>query len=58
MKKLLMIALGIVLAMSVAAFATDTRVLTMGENYNVLLDESNVWLYTGRVFQLSEPGHR
>ncbi len=50
MKKLLMIALGIVLAMSVAAFATDTRVLTMGENYNVLLDESNVWMYTGRVF--------
>jgi len=31
--------------------ATDTRVMTMGDNNNVLLDDANIWLYPSRTFE-------
>jgi hypothetical protein len=36
--------------MGSTAFATNTRVLTMGDNNEILLDEANIWLYPSRVF--------
>ncbi|PWB68525.1 hypothetical protein C3F09_11440 [candidate division GN15 bacterium] len=31
------------------AYATDTRLLTMGENYTVMVDDYNVWMFPSRV---------
>jgi hypothetical protein len=49
MKKTVILALVALMMLGAAAFATNTRVLTMGENNNILLDEANVWLYPSRV---------
>lgn len=51
MKKALAITLILALMLGASAFATKTRVQTMGDNNNILLDEANIWLYPGRLFQ-------
>lgn len=50
MKKLLPITLCLLMVMASASFATNTRVLTMGENNEILLDEANIWLYPARIY--------
>ena len=35
--------------MAAGAFATDTRLLTMGENYTVMVDDYNVWMFPSRI---------
>jgi len=49
MKRFLTACFVLMLVMGMNAFATDTRVLTLGDNNNVLLDESNIWLYPSRI---------
>lgn len=51
MKRLLILTFILLLLMSVSSMATNTRVLTMGDNNNVLLDDANIWLYPSRVFE-------
>ena len=41
--------LSLVLLISSAALATDTRVLTMGDNNLILLDEANIELFPSRI---------
>ena len=48
MKKLVIIGLILMLA-AASAFATQTRLLTLGENYTVLVDDYNQWMYPSRV---------
>lgn len=48
MKRTIIISLGLLLLVS-GAMATETRVMTMGENNNILLDEANIWLYPSRI---------
>ena len=36
--------------LSLSSFATDTRVLTMGDNNNILMDDANIWLYPSRIY--------
>lgn len=48
MKKLVIIGFILMLA-TASAFATQTRLLTLGENYTVLVDDYNVWMYPSRV---------
>lgn len=50
MKKLITLSLLFVMLMSVSALATQTRVLTMGNNNNILVDDANMWIYPGRTF--------
>lgn len=49
MKRILITLVVLSLALSMSAFATDTRVLTLGENNTVLLDENNIWLFPSRI---------
>ncbi|NOY88904.1 MAG: hypothetical protein GXO93_05870 [FCB group bacterium] len=51
MKKLITLTFVLLLLLSISSMATDTRVLTMGENNNVLLDDANIWLYPSRTFE-------
>lgn len=44
------IALVFVLAISGAAFATESRVMVMGDNGTVLVDDANTFRYFGRVY--------
>jgi len=37
------------LLMGVSSFATNTRVLTMGDNNTILLDEANIWQFPSRI---------
>lgn len=48
MKKILIVGFILMLA-TASAFATQTRLLTLGENYTVLVDDYNVWMYPSRV---------
>lgn len=48
MKRALIISLGLLILVS-SVMATDTRVMTMGQNNNILLDEANIWLYPSRI---------
>ena len=50
MKRTLLIAILLAMALSMSVSATGTRVLTMGNNNNILLDDANIWLYPGRFF--------
>jgi len=36
--------------LSLSSYATDTRVLTMGDNNNILMDDANIWLYPSRIY--------
>lgn len=49
MKKLLTLTLAALLVLGSVAYATNTRVLTMGETGNILLDESNVFMFPSRI---------
>lgn len=37
------------LLMGVNSFATETRLLTMGENTTVIMDDANIWMYPSRI---------
>ncbi|MFH2049072.1 MAG: hypothetical protein ABIJ12_06470, partial [bacterium] len=49
MKKFLTVSLMMLLIMSLNAFATETRVMTMGDNNTILLDEANIWQFPSRI---------
>ncbi len=49
MKKLLTLTLLFVLTIGLSAYATNTRVLTLGQNNNVLIDDANIFLYPSRI---------
>lgn len=51
MRKLIILTLALVMALGTMAFATNTRVLTMGNNNNIMLDDANIWLYPSRINQ-------
>lgn len=40
----------LLLMLGASSMATDTRVMTMGENNVVLVDDANIWLFPSRVF--------
>lgn len=48
MKKLIILTLAAMLLLSMSAFATETRVLTMGENNMIIVDDANMSLFPGR----------
>ncbi len=56
MKKLLTLTFIVVMVMSLSAFATNTRVLTLGENNNILIDDANIWLYPSRILNYPNLG--
>ncbi|MCH9024641.1 MAG: hypothetical protein IH931_04835, partial [candidate division Zixibacteria bacterium] len=49
MKKLIFITLILTLFVAMSAFASRTRVLTMGNNNTVLVDDANIWQFPGRL---------
>ncbi len=49
MKRCLIITFTLLLLMSMSSLATNTRVLTMGDNNMILLDEANIWLFPSRI---------
>ncbi len=49
MKKILLLTIFTLLLMHFGAMATETRVLTMGENNNILQDDANIWLYPSKI---------
>ena len=49
MKKMLTVALMMLLMMSINAFASETRVMTMGHNNTILLDDANIWEFPSRI---------
>ena len=50
MKKILLLSIFALMILSLSSYATDTRVLTMGENNNVMMDDANIWLYPSRIY--------
>ena len=50
MRKTIILSTILVVMLSISAFATDTRVTTMGENNMILLDEANISLFPSRLF--------
>jgi hypothetical protein len=49
MKKLIILTLALTLVMATAAFASQTRVLTMGDNHVILTDDANIWNWPSRL---------
>ena len=49
MKKTLLLIGCLLVTLSVSAFATNTRVLTLGETNNILHDDANIWLFPSRI---------
>ncbi len=49
MKKTLIISTILMLVFAAASYATETRVMTMGDNNMLLLDEANVFLFPSRI---------
>jgi len=49
MKKLIFLTLAFALIMATAALATNTRVLTMGDNHVILTDDANIWNWPSRL---------
>lgn len=49
MKKLIFITLILSLMLAMSAFASRTRVLTMGNNGTILVDDANIWQFPGRI---------
>ncbi|MFQ6008661.1 MAG: hypothetical protein ACE5K8_06885, partial [Candidatus Zixiibacteriota bacterium] len=49
MKRILIIAFSLLVLMSASSLATNTRVLTMGDNNTILLDEANIWQFPSRI---------
>lgn len=51
MKKVLIFSTVLLLMMGASSSATDTRVVTMGDNNLVVIDDANIWLFPSRVFE-------
>lgn len=51
MKKLLILTMAFMFMLSSMAFATETRVMTMGNNNMILLDDANTSIFPGRVLE-------
>jgi hypothetical protein len=49
MKKLITLSFVLLLIMSMNAFGTGTRVMTLGNTNEVLLDDANIWMYPSRI---------
>ncbi len=49
MKRILIIAFSLLVLMSMSSLATNTRVMTMGDNNTILLDEANIWQFPSRI---------
>ena len=49
MKKLIFITLILSLMLAMSAFASRTRVLTMGNNNTILVDDANIWQFPSRI---------
>ena len=49
MKKSIFITLILTLVLAMSAFASRTRVLTMGDNNTILLDDNNIWQFPSRI---------
>ncbi|MDZ4723641.1 MAG: hypothetical protein SGI97_07035 [candidate division Zixibacteria bacterium] len=49
MKRILTSAFVLVVALSMNANATNNRLLTMGENYDILVDDANIWNWPSRI---------
>jgi hypothetical protein len=49
MKRTLLLIGCLLVILSVSAFATNTRVLTLGETNNILHDDANIWLFPSRI---------
>jgi hypothetical protein len=54
MKKVLAITICFLMVLSASSFATKTRVQTMGDNNMIMVDEANIWLFPGRLFQFPD----
>jgi hypothetical protein len=50
MKRVTAFTMVLLLMLGAASVATDTRVMTMGENNLVLVDDANIWLFPSRIF--------
>ena len=55
MKKTIILAAALLAFSASLAPATETRLTTMGENFDVLMDDDNIWLYPSTL--LSYPDH-
>ena len=51
MRRSIILAVLLLWMLGASAMATDTRVMTMGENNLVLVDDANIWLFPSRVFE-------
>lgn len=49
MKKILLVATTLVLIFALTSWATETRVMTMGNANNIVKDEANIWLYPSTI---------
>lgn len=49
MKKMLLVSTIVILIFAVAASATETRVLTMGDANMIVKDENNIWLFPSTI---------
>ena len=45
MKRILTLTLALMFILTSVAFATNTRVMSMGDVNNVVRDDANIWLY-------------
>ncbi|MBD3331227.1 hypothetical protein GF356_00130 [candidate division GN15 bacterium] len=50
MRTLILVSAALVVLVASSVFATETRVITLGNTNNVLLDEENIWIFPSRVF--------
>ncbi|UCG63117.1 MAG: hypothetical protein JSV52_07490 [Candidatus Zixiibacteriota bacterium] len=51
MKKVSIFVLILLFMIGSGVLATDTRVLTMGDNNMIMLDDANIWLFPSRFFE-------
>ncbi|MBU0518028.1 YgdI/YgdR family lipoprotein [bacterium] len=51
MKRLLLATLTLVMVFAVAGFATETRVMTLGDANGIVVDDANIWMYPSTILQ-------
>jgi hypothetical protein len=49
MKRVLIIGFALTLMLSISAFATETRTITMGQNDGIMVDDYNMFRFPGRI---------
>ncbi|TKJ42516.1 hypothetical protein CEE37_02180 [candidate division LCP-89 bacterium B3_LCP] len=49
MRKLVLSSMVLVLILSLACWATDTRVMTLGDANNIVEDDANIWMYPSTI---------